>query len=268
MTAKTFILGVGAQKAGTTWFFHYLASSPLVAPGAVKEYHIWDAVCLPLCRRFLVPAAQRHASPQNQLRWAMQNDPRAYFGYFDLLLRQPGKTITCDITPSYSGLPAAAYARIDQGFAALGVTVKAVFLMRDPVRRCFSYARMRHRAAAGDAPLDTDKLLSLALSEESEIRTRYDLTLQNLAAVFPADRLHVGLYEELQREDNVARLSAFCGVESRPAFAGERINEGSTSSALDPEAAATIARHYRAVYDWAAEHVPQARPLWSGYRHL
>ncbi|WP_395660452.1 hypothetical protein [Aestuariivirga sp.] len=48
MTARTFILGVGAQKAGTTWLFHRLAGAPNASMGLVKEYNIWNALTLPL----------------------------------------------------------------------------------------------------------------------------------------------------------------------------------------------------------------------------
>ena len=43
----TFLLGLGAQKAGTAWMHRYLESSPQCDPGFRKEYHVWDAVDLP-----------------------------------------------------------------------------------------------------------------------------------------------------------------------------------------------------------------------------
>ena len=35
-------LGIGAQKAGTTWIYHQLAGHPQVAFPAGKEVHFWD----------------------------------------------------------------------------------------------------------------------------------------------------------------------------------------------------------------------------------
>ena len=35
---RTFLLGVGAQKAGTTWLHSYAASSPNTNMGDMKEY--------------------------------------------------------------------------------------------------------------------------------------------------------------------------------------------------------------------------------------
>ncbi len=40
---KTFLLGVGAQKAGTTWLHRYLADSQQVVRGYRKEYHVFDS---------------------------------------------------------------------------------------------------------------------------------------------------------------------------------------------------------------------------------
>ena len=39
-----FILGVGAQKSGTSWFCQQLQKSPQIDMGAHKEYHVWDKV--------------------------------------------------------------------------------------------------------------------------------------------------------------------------------------------------------------------------------
>ncbi len=41
------MLGLGAQKAGTTWLSDYLRSSPQYDYGFRKEYHVLDVVDLP-----------------------------------------------------------------------------------------------------------------------------------------------------------------------------------------------------------------------------
>ena len=38
MSCKVFILGLGAQKAGTTWLHHELTQSPETNMGELKEY--------------------------------------------------------------------------------------------------------------------------------------------------------------------------------------------------------------------------------------
>ena len=46
--AGTFLLGVGCQKGGTAWMHRYLEASPQCDPGFRKEYHVWDALDLPV----------------------------------------------------------------------------------------------------------------------------------------------------------------------------------------------------------------------------
>ena len=41
---KTFLLGTGAQKGGTTWLYHHLKASPQFVSGYRKEYHVFDAM--------------------------------------------------------------------------------------------------------------------------------------------------------------------------------------------------------------------------------
>lgn len=43
---KTFLLGVGCQKDGTTWVHDYLSTHRKVDMGFEKEYHIIDALHL------------------------------------------------------------------------------------------------------------------------------------------------------------------------------------------------------------------------------
>ena len=41
---KTFILGVGAQKAGTTWLHRQFKKNATFNLGHRKEYHVFDAI--------------------------------------------------------------------------------------------------------------------------------------------------------------------------------------------------------------------------------
>ena len=41
---KTFILGVGAQKCGTTWLYEQLKADKVVNMGFRKEYHVLDSI--------------------------------------------------------------------------------------------------------------------------------------------------------------------------------------------------------------------------------
>lgn len=281
---KTFILGAGAQKAGTTWLAQYLAASPGVAAGAMKGYHVWNALHVPACREFIVPdptllevirdrmfprrESRAESFSRSRLRWRMQNRTATYFDYFADQLQAPGKHIAYDLTPAYSSLPPKAFATIADGFSGRGIDTKAVLLMRDPVERCWSAARMAKQHKTGKTDVAGEEVLHHALSGQAEIRTRYDLTISALRAVFAEDRIYTGLYEEMHGEVKIIALSAFCGVAANPGMRGKRVNARAKTSILAPAIQAKIARHYRQVYDMAASAFPQARELWPGYRYL
>ena len=65
---------------------------------------------------------------------------------------RPTIRLTADITPGYAALPAERLAMIRAGFESRGVRPAAVYLLRDPVERIWSAARMDMRAAATTRP--------------------------------------------------------------------------------------------------------------------
>jgi hypothetical protein len=110
---KMFVLGFGAQKAGTTWLHHQLASLKNFAPHPQrgKEWHVWDSVARVNAQKFSTEAAMSRYWKANSLspHWE-QSKVDAYFHEVQRLMqrrfqfRRPQR-IVADITPNYSGLP-------------------------------------------------------------------------------------------------------------------------------------------------------------------
>lgn len=273
MEGKTFLLGVGAQKSGTTWVHRWLEGSEGVRMGPFKEYHVWDAATLDACRDFRRPLWSRGA--QNRLQALMQRVPYVYFEHFRRLLDAPDVRLTADITPSYSGLSADTFKRIRAGFRRRGIAVKVLFLMRDPVARSFSAARMlsdkeNRLAAEAGRPATTsaeDWLDRNLQAEYMRLRSDYPATLSALHAAFRPDEIHTEFYETMFTPDGLDRLSRFLGVTADPEKAAQRVNEGRPAP-LPPELAERAARHFAPVYDWAARTYPQTRDHWSGFSYL
>ena len=208
----TFLLGVGCQKGGTSWLHDYLYYSPAVDLGMVKEYHIWDEIDLRdeayraagLEKMRLSAEKEREDGVEaiSRLRYRFRSDLETYFDYFAEKLAQPGITLTGDITPSYSGLAAERFAMIRDGFAARGIPVKVIFLMRDPVERIWSAARMklwgeRTEARQDEAAARTGDetiLIRTYRSAATRYRTNYHLTAAALEQVFAPEDIH---YETL-----------------------------------------------------------------------
>lgn len=268
-TEKTFLLGVGAQKAGTTWLSYYLSSSGRTATfGNLKEYHVWDALHLPLCRTRLVSKQDSRANTDLSIRFHMQQSPGYYFDFFASLMDGQSRSLAFDITPSYAGLGSDIFKTIQSGFAARGVGTKAIFLMRDPVERCWSNVRKMSFTKSGRINVPEEEVVAHALSEAAEMRTRYDLTIAELEAAFVPEALYCGLYEEIFVLKDVSRISDFCRVDARPALLEKSVFGSPKEKPLSDDAAGQIARHYRGVYEFAAKRFPRAPDLWRSYRYL
>ena len=160
---RTFLLGVGAMKAGTTWLHDYLAASPQCEPGVRKEYHVFDSLDLerePYLLGRVVAKARgsldevehgRPTDPTYLLQAAMIADEQLYFDYFTALFaRSPETRLTMDITPGYAVLSAARLSSIRAQFERRGVRPVAAYLLRDPVERIWSQVRMQKRRGCRD----------------------------------------------------------------------------------------------------------------------
>lgn len=265
---RLFLLGLGAQKSGTTWLSTYLAAAPNVIYNNIKEYHVWDALHATGGEARRISPEQSRRSIPDAIRFSLQQSPQNYFAYFaDLLDRNPGN-VTFDITPAYAGLKREVLRTIRDGFLRRAITPRAVFLMRDPVERCWSSARNTGRRQAGRSDVGDEEVIALARSARAEIRTRYDVTIGEIEAAFPAPDYQLALYEEMFELDRLAEISRFCGVPLMPGMRETRVMSCAKTRALSEDAIRTIAQLYRPVYEYIARRMPRATELWPGYRYL
>ncbi|MCT4369656.1 sulfotransferase family protein [Yangia mangrovi] len=277
MTQKTFFLGLGGQKCGSTWIQAYLNRQEGSDFGRLGEYQVWEHTLGGVFARYKVPmppmkerlrarlkTAVNADEPAQHLRWRLQSDPDAYFDYFAGLLARPGIVRTGDITPSYAALPPETLARIRDGFAKRGIAVKAIFSMRDPVDRLRSHMRMemaKDRLAAEES--NAAPLRAFYATAEAEARSRYELTIAAIERVFAPDDRFLCLFEDLFTAEGIAALSDFAQVPCDPTQGGQAVNARAKGSGSLPEALlAEIAAHYRPAYEAAAERLPQVRTLW------
>ncbi|WP_134765561.1 hypothetical protein [Nocardioides sp. 1609] len=283
MTVRpTFLLGLGAMKAGTTWLHDQLAASDQVVTGYRKELHVLDVVDLPSESWMRARIAQRAQRAGRSLgesgradaaalhQAAMVADVSLYPGYFAGLLAG-GAALTLDITPSYALLDRTRLAWVRSSFAELGVRAVAAFLMRDPVERIWSHVRMVQGRAPEKYPLSSEAhLLELFDHPTYEGRTRYENTLAELSAAFPGTERHVGFYESLFTDRSVASISALCGIEATPGAFDVRANVSPRSGVLSESTVRRVARHYSATYDAVARACPEVDllDLWPSTRLL
>lgn len=264
-TKPTFILGVGAQKAGTTWLHSALNDRDDVDMGFRKEYHIWDAKFhSELFGKFVASPPRKGERADRALRRAMQVYPKAYERYFRGLITKKIRA-TGDITPTYNALGAEQYGEIRARLEAARFDVKVVFLMRDPVDRVWSALRMMRRDHKGEEMTDAqfmEMCRERYLRPGSLARTRYDETVASLEKAFDEDQLYYGFYESMFEPGNVKAVSDHLGLDLSGYDTGKRVN-ASPSAPIPDDFAAELRALYQPVYDFCFERFPETKTLWA-----
>ena len=246
----------------------YLEASPQCDPGFRKEYHVWDGLDLPsgrLAKERVMQQARRAASAleagqpahaEALLRASFYADADVYFDYFTALLRAPGTRLTADITPGYSGLSVERLSAIRDGFHRRGVRPVTVYLMRDPVERIWSAARMDLRRQGFPEP-PADRVLRMHVRDMYAERTRYDQTMTRLEQAFPQETIFYGFYERLFDRDTLRGLCDFLGIDFHEPDFDRRVNVSPKEvGGLPDDLVSAVAQHYRAVYDAVAQRFP------------
>jgi hypothetical protein len=251
-------LGIGAQKAATTWLDRCLRRHPSLWLPPIKELHYFDDPgARPVLgrgwagrrlRRELVPRLRSDARflDRNGLRW----DARYFFGRRDdewYLSLFPGDraSLAGEITPDYSILDPAAVARVHR----LLPEVKLIFLMRDPIDRSWSQIRMdvaRRGRRAGEVP--SDELIGLARSDRIAQRSDYGRTLRTWGTHYADERFFIAFLEDIRSrpEEVLADLFGFLGVgptaEVGVALARRRVHARAGEDPIPPVLEVELAR--------------------------
>lgn len=296
MKEKIFVLGVGCQKGGTSWLHSQLKKHDNFDTGFTKEYHIFDtlndignfkAVFLrkqEALKKVLLSSDKFQKKHSNALlHLSFYLDTNNYFNYFDNLWRFGGKNISHvgDITPAYAALKPDAFRVIKTGLESRGFVVKVIFLMRDPIDRCWSKVRMNQRnqetpgtrkyQAMKNSPdrfKRQEALLEGGFSKTGcEMRTRYDLTIKNLESVFSVEDIFYGFYENLFDNRTAKSISSFLNIDFDPDF-DHKINVSiNKEQALSSDLERKVFEHYRETYKFCDGKF-DVRNLWGGFKYL
>ncbi|RRH76388.1 sulfotransferase [Falsigemmobacter faecalis] len=245
MTGKpTYLFGVGATKAGTSWLYRYLAGHPDCHLRAVKELH-WFNAAGPRQRahRIAVETARLErltAELGAETRvWRLASLARSVAdvgdwlrvlrgeqSYQDYLERgAEGAKLVGDITPAYASLPVEKL----QAMGASAPECRFVYLLREPVARFWSHVRMLATRAGGDLKTQAQVVFDRALSgEKSDVAERSDYrgAITRLRDAVAPSKLLILFQDELFSGPGVARLCAFLGIRSHEADFSARVHEG------------------------------------------
>jgi len=274
-----FVLGVGAHKAGTTWLSYQLMQDSRYRSIFAKEVNYWS-------RLYDVDADR---APIHRLRAVLTDGsdrrqdlelPRSHWKYFarismwDWRAALGSDTITADISPSYSGLPRTAFAHLASELNRRSVDYRVVYLLRDRASRVVSAWQMNRRKSRRFgreynsvlwSDEENDSVLKYAWSWNCQVRTRYEVTIENLVSVFDSSRLFFGFQEVLSSPGELQRLGGFLGITINEASAAKAVNSGAEVSNLRPETWQHIAMVYRETYSETAQLFPEVKELWPGF---
>jgi hypothetical protein len=174
-------LGIGAQKAGTTWLFDRLRRHPEIGFPLGKEAHFWDR----------------------------PHDEAGVQRYLAAFSRQG--ECEGDITPAYALLEESTIGRIRAELPEL----RLVYLLRNPVERAWSSALM----ALGRAEMTIDEaseqwFLDHFQSRGSLSRGDYAACIECWMRHFPPEQLLLLRYENIKAdpESLLARVCRHIGV--------------------------------------------------------
>ena len=177
-------LGIGAQKAGTTWLHENLRHHPDLLLPEAKEVHYFN-------RDF-------HRSL------------RSYSAIFEA-----GRDkVRGEITPAYSILPL----RRIRFIRKIMPDVRLILLLRDPVDRAWSQA-LYGMVQYGERPyagISREELLGYLNADWSVRRGDYLTILDHWLSVFPPEQMLIGFFEEIASDPQglLSRVFHHIGVRS------------------------------------------------------
>jgi len=275
---KTFILCIGAQKAGTTWLEAQFSKTNFFSNDGIKEYHIFNKLAASSPQQCKRARKQIKINPTKvkidliNKRTAMRLRPELYFEHFDYIYcRDNNVTHVGDITPDYSILPKRVFRYIKKGLEDKQFEIKVVFLMRDPVERAWSHPRMinrikneRGKASKVSSEDEFKQLKDFYKSRLCVSRTQYERTCSRIESIFPKKNIFYGFYETLFNQVEINRLTDFLEAPQLSPDFGEIVHASykhSTTHEGTDELLKEIKLYYDSTYRWFSNRHSSTIPI-------
>lgn len=267
---KTFLMCVGAQKAGTTWLWHYLRKNPKVDLGFKKEYHVWE-VCTNPFFKFLKleleeSIAGGHRTPNKLAQLSFMDDPNLYFDYF--LHKLQSVDVTGDFTPQSSSLTKQTFNHIISTFNQYNVTTKAIYILRDPVDRLQSMIKMKLLLSGHTNPTyDVEYMFmdKFALHLSYTLSGDYCSIVPKLDDVFGSN-VHYSVYESLFNNLSTKQITDFLSISHHVADFNFNPRPSMWTNTLNEQDRSYFEQLYKPIYDYTAERFPEVKTLWTYYQ--
>lgn len=268
-----FFVGIGTQKAGTTWLHDYFVDHPQVFVPPIKETHFFDTAELREYHYrqidFLSPIREKvslwnehgetalsvHEADWALARLSMEKNPTDYRRYFLERVHAEHKAMG-EITPSYILLEKAGFQKILNQFP----NTRFIMIMRNPVDRAWSAYREIDNHIRPNL-----SFLEFARSENATRYVSYARTLSTLHTLVPPSDIYTTFYEHLfgdQGESEIRRLNAFLGLNFVTANFKRKSNATPAARPLPVELRRQVIPLYRDVYTFARDNWAALPSAW------
>ena len=267
MNKPIFILGLGAQKSGTTWLFKLLNTQNFSNFGIKKEYHVWDAKFdKDIGYDFVIKKSLfKRQNKIEKILWKMQNKEGFYGEYFKSLIKK-NIFLTGDITPSYSSLNFKQISHIKKIIDDNGFDLKVIYIMRDPVERFISaMSMMKRNQKSKGINISSQKLIDNSFKKiilpRFTKRSDYKSTLEVISQVFKKEQVFFEFYERLFKKKTINRLSKFIGFKLENISFSEKEND-SEKIIYPEEIKDKLKFYFKETYEYCNSKFPETKKLW------
>lgn len=220
-------LGIGAQKAGTSWLYSNLRKHPDLWLPPIKELHYFnyrqnnylqrriDKIKNKRWQNILKAQLKEGISNKNfeHIRWvfkyflSIQND-----SWYASLFEPGREKVAGEITPDYASLNKDSVKHIYEVMPDL----KIIFMLRNPIERAWSYT-FSHIKKDGEEidSLSVSALIDRCTSSYSRSRGNYQKTLKIWQSYYPENQFFIGFFEEIKENpvDLLYKISSFLSVD-------------------------------------------------------
>lgn len=270
-------LGIGAQKAGTTWLDKNLRRHPKLWLPPMKELQYFSHLHIPQARKWTT-RQRRERGTQLLRRHIEKNKPEDWnYRYIarvaDLVggpisddwygrifsLAEPGQ-ICGEITPDYCTLPEEGIRHV----LKLSPAVKIILSLRDPIERSWSHMRMTAKMRGIE---DEALFVQFANNADQYQRADYPTMIASWRKFIPEERFLVVFLDDIGATPNAVleTVCAFLGVRYRDrpfAKAADPVHAGKPQE-IPPVVLDALKTRMRPIYDRVAALYPEIGARWA-----
>lgn len=261
LAGKRLLIGIGAQKSGTTWLSDHLRQNPQVFMSPIKELHYFDLKYAPASRPIQEPyflhrmkvmanGVQSFSEIQNNTGTYVQLknyidrfEMKSVDDYLDFFRNRVGdERVCCEISPGYALLEAEHYREI----YTMHDDVRLLFIMRDPVARYWSNLRFYEGLLPN---FDAKENIRKGLRDAGAVgRTDYMRTINAVEEIVPPEHFLTLFYEELFTNETILQVADFAGITPQKPDFDKKVLK-SREIPLDEDVKADIYKSFAHVYE-------------------